>query len=149
MKISSTGVDLIKHFESCKLTAYQDSVGIWTIGWGHTGSVKKGDIWTQGEADNILLNDLDKFEGYVNQHVKVPLTQNQFDALVSWTFNLGPGNLKSSTMLTKLNEKKYDEVPSQMKRWNKAGGKVLRGLERRRNAEAAMFSGKDWKEYFE
>lgn len=149
MKISSTGVDLIKHFESCKLTAYQDSVGIWTIGWGHTGSVKKGDIWTQGEADNILLNDLDKFEGYVNQYVKVPLTQNQFDALVSWTFNLGPGNLKSSTMLTKLNEKKYDEVPSQLKRWNKAGGKVLRGLERRRNAEAAMFSGEDWKEYFE
>lgn len=149
MKIGSTGVDLIKHFESCKLTAYQDSVGIWTIGWGHTGSVKKGDIWTQGEADNILLNDLDKFEGYVNQYVKVPLTQNQFDALVSWTFNLGPGNLKSSTMLTKLNEKKYDEVPSQMKRWNKAGGKVLRGLERRRNAEAAMFSGEDWKEYFE
>ena len=149
MKISSTGVDLIKHFESCKLTAYQDSVGIWTIGWGHTGSVKKGDIWTQGEADNILLNDLDKFEGYVNQYVKVPLTQNQFDALVSWTFNLGPGNLKSSTMLTKLNEKKYDEVPSQLKRWNKAGGKVLRGLERRRNAEAVMFSGEDWKEYFE
>ena len=149
MKIGSTGVDLIKHFESCKLTAYQDSVGIWTIGWGHTGSVKKGDIWTQGEADNILLNDLDKFEGYVNQYVKVPLTQNKFDALVSWTFNLGPGNLKSSTMLTKLNEKKYDEVPSQMKRWNKAGGKVLHGLERRRNAEAAMFSGEDWKEYFE
>ena len=149
MKIGSTGVDLIKHFESCKLTAYQDSVGIWTIGWGHTGSVKKGDIWTQGEADNILLNDLDKFEGYVNQYVKVPLTQNQFDALVSWTFNLGPGNLKSSTMLTKLNEKKYDEVPSQMKRWNKAGGKVLCGLERRRNAEAAMFSGEDWKEHFE
>lgn len=149
MKIGSTGVDLIKHFESCKLTAYQDSVGIWTIGWGHTGSVKKGDIWTQGEADNILLNDLDKFEGYVNQYVKVPLTQNQFDALVSWTFNLGPGNLKSSTILTKLNEKKYDEVPSQMKRWNKAGGKVLHGLERRRNAEAVMFSGEDWKEYFE
>ena len=140
---------MIKHFESCKLTAYQDSVGVWTIGWGHTAGVKKGDNWTQDEADDILLNDLEKFEGYVNQYVKVPLTQNQFEALVSWTFNLGPGNLKSSTMLTKLNEKSYDEVPSQMKRWNKAGGKVLRGLERRRNAEAAMFSGKDWKEYFE
>ena len=140
---------MIKHFESCKLTAYQDSVGVWTIGWGHTAGVKKGDNWTQDEANDILLNDLEKFEGYVNQYVKVPLTQNQFDALVSWTFNLGPGNLKSSTMLTKLNEKSYDEVPSQMKRWNKAGGKVLRGLERRRNAEAAMFSGKDWKEYFE
>ena len=140
---------MIKHFESCKLTAYQDSVGVWTIGWGHTAGVKKGDNWTQDEADDILLNDLEKFEGYVNQYVKVPLTQNQFDALVSWTFNLGPGNLKSSTMLTKLNEKSYDEVPSQMKRWNKAGGKVLPGLERRRNAEAAMFSGKDWKEYFE
>ena len=140
---------MIKHFESCKLTAYQDSVGVWTIGWGHTAGVKKGDNWTQDEADDILLNDLEKFEGYVNQYVKVPLTQNQFDALVSWTFNLGPGNLKSSTMLTKLNEKSYDEVPSQMKRSNKAGGKVLRGLERRRNAEAAMFSGKEWKEYFE
>ena len=140
---------MIKHFESCKLTAYQDSVGVWTIGWGHTAGVKKGDNWTQDEANDILLNDLEKFEGYVNQYVKVPLTQNQFDALVSWTFNLGPGNLKSSTMLTKLNEKNYDKVPSQMKRWNKAGGKVLRGLERRRNAEAAMFSGKDWKEYFE
>ena len=139
----------MKHFESCKLTAYQDSVGVWTIGWGHTAGVKKGDNWTQDEADDILLNDLEKFEGYVNQYVKVPLTQNQFDALVSWTFNLGPGNSKSSTMLTKLNEKNYDEVPSQMKRWNKAGGKVLRGLERRRNAETAMFSGKDWKEYFE
>ena len=145
MKISSAGVDLIKHFESCELTAYQDSVGVWTIGWGHTSGVKKGDTWTQGEADNFLLNDLDKFEGYVDLYVKVPLTQNQFDALVSWTFNLGPGNLKSSTMLTKLNEKKYDEVPSQMKRWNKAGGKVLRGLERRRNAEAAMFLGEEWK----
>ena len=140
---------MIKHFESCKLTAYQDSVGVWTIGWGHTAGVKKGDNWTQDEADDILLNDLEKFEGYVNQYVQVPLTQNQFDALVSWTFNVGPGNLKSSTMLTKLNEKSYDEVPSQMKRWNKAGGKVLPGLERRRNAEAAMFSGKDWKEYFE
>ena len=140
---------MIKHFESCKLTAYQDSVGVWTIGWGHTAGVKKGDNWTQDEADDILLNDLEKFEGYVNQYVQVPLTQNQFDALVSWTFNVRPGNLKSSTMLTKLNEKSYDEVPSQMKRWNKAGGKVLRGLERRRNAEAAMFSGKDWKEYFE
>ena len=140
---------MIKHFESCKLTAYQDSVGVWTIGWGHTAGVKKGDNWTQDEADDILLNDLEKFEGYVNQYVTVPVTQNQFDALVSWTFNLGPGNLKSSTMLIKLNEKNYDEVPSQMKRWNKAGGKVLRGLERRRNAEAAMFSGKDWKEYFE
>ena len=140
---------MIKHFESCKLTAYQDSVGVWTIGWGHTAGVKKGDNWTQDEADDILLNDLEKFEGYVNQYVKVPLTQNQFDSLVSWTFHLGPGNLKSSTMLTKLNEKSYDEVPSQMKRWNKAGGKVLRGLERRRNAEAAMFSGKEWKEYFE
>ena len=140
---------MIKHFESCKLTAYQDSVGVWTIGWGHTAGVKKGDNWTQDEADDILLNDLEKFEGYVNQYVTVPVTQNQFDALVSWTFNLGPGNLKSSTMLTKLNEKSYDEVPSQLKRWNKAGGKVLRGLERRRNAEAAMFSGKDWKEYFE
>ena len=149
MKMSSAGVDLIKHFEDCKLTAYEDEKDIWAIGWGHTAGVKMGDKWTQDKADNTLLNDIDEFEGYVNNYVNVPLTQNQFDALVSWTFNLGPGNLQSSTMLTKLNEKSYDEVPSQMKLWNKAGGEVSPGLERRRNAEAAMFSGEDWKVYYE
>ena len=77
---------------------------------------------------------------------KVPLNQNQFDALVSWTYNLGPNNLKSSTMLGVLNQGKYDEVPAQMKRWNKASGKVKKGLIRRRNAEALMFEEKDWSE---
>ena len=140
---------MIKHFERCKLTAYQDQNSIQTIGWRHTAGVKKGDKWTQDKVDNTLLNDIDEFKGYVNHYVNVPLTQNQFDSLISWTYNIGTRGLKKSVMLTKLNEKKYDEVPSQMKRWNKAGGKVSRGLVRRRNAEAAMFSGEDWKEYYE
>ena len=76
--------------------------------------------------------------------MEVKLNQNQFDALVAWVYNLGPSNLKSSTMLKVLNEEEWEEVPRQMKRWNKAGGEVLRGLVRRREAEAMLFQGKDW-----
>ena len=82
-----------------------------------------------------------KFEGDVLRLVNVPLSQNQFDSLVSWTFNLGAGNLQSSTLLKVLNQRKYDEVPEQIKRWNKANGKVLEGLTRRREAEALLFKG--------
>ena len=88
-----------------------------------------------------LEEELEEYGGYVNDAVKVQLDQNQFDALVAWTYNLGPTNLNSSTMLKVLNEKKYNEVPQQMKRWNKAGGKVLEGLERRRLAESMLFAG--------
>ena len=90
-------------------------------------------------ADKLLAEDLAEFEKYVDSLVTVDLNQNQFDALIAWTFNLGPGNLIESTMLKVLNEGKYDEVPYQMKRWNKAGGEVLEGLVRRREAEAALF----------
>ena len=83
--------------------------------------------------------NLVEFEKYVEKYVTVSLTQNQFDALVSWTFNLGPGNLKESTMLKKLNQGLYEEVPDEMRRWNKAGGEVLEGLVRRRDAEAELF----------
>ena len=91
-------------------------------------------------ADRLLAEDLAEFEKYVDTYVTVALTQNQFDALVSWTFNLGPGNLKESTMLKKLNQGLYAEVPDEMRRWNKAGGKVLEGLIRRREAEAKLFN---------
>ena len=101
---------------------------------------------TQEEADKLLMEDVAKFEGSVTRAVKVPLSQNQYDAIVSWTFNLGPSNLSSSTMLRVLNEGKYDEVPSQIRRWNKAGGKTLQGLIRRRDAEALLFEGKEWHE---
>ena len=108
--------------------------------YGHTVDVKEGIEISQHQADVILQVDLYEYEDYINKYVQVSLTQNQFDALVSWVYNLGAGNLQSSTMLRVLNEGKYSEVPSQMKRWNKAGGKVLRGLVRRREAEADLFN---------
>ena len=92
----------------------------------------------------MLENDIAKFEKYVSDNVIVELNQSQFDALVAWTFNLGVGNLRSSTMLKKLNETDYVSVPSEMKRWNKASGKTLDGLIRRRLAESLLFEGKEW-----
>ena len=93
-----------------------------------------------------MTKDLEEFESYVNGMVKVELEQNEFDALVCWTFNLGPTNLGSSTLLKVLNQDKKNEVPAQIKRWNKAGGEVLEGLIRRREAEALLFQGKEWHE---
>ena len=144
MQISEKGISLIKHFEGCGLKAYQDSVGIWTIGYGTIKGVKEGDQITQDEAEHLLQEEMPEYEGYINEMVKVPLEQNQFDALCSWVFNLGPNNLKSSTLLKVLNESRYDEVPEQIVRWNKAGGQVLQGLVKRRQAEADMFEGKKW-----
>ena len=146
-EISSEGIALIKFFERCRLTAYQDTGGVWTIGYGHTKGVRQGLIWTQAQADSALLNDLRKSEGYVDHYVKVPLKQYQFDALVSWTFNLGPGNLRSSTLLKKLNKKLYNQAPREIERWIKVNGRVLLGLQRRRSAEALLFQGKNWRNY--
>jgi lysozyme len=144
MNISQEGISLIKKFEGCELEAYQCAAGVWTIGYGSTKNVKEGDTLTQKEADNLLLHEMQEYEGYIKELVKVPLKQNQFDALVSWVFNLGPANLKASTMLKFLNAGDYHLIPSQIKRWNKANGKVLEGLIRRREAEALMFEDKDW-----
>jgi len=144
MKISKEGVALIKKFEGCKLESYYDAVDVLTIAYGRTKAVKAGDTCTQEEADQMLAEDLEEFEGYVDKLVTVDLEQNQFDALTAWTYNLGPTNLNSSSMLTKINEKDWDEVPNQMKRWNKAGGKILEGLVRRREAEAKLFEGLEW-----
>jgi lysozyme len=144
MKISQEGLSLIKKFEGCELEAYKCAAGVLTIGYGSTKDVKEGDTLTQEEADKLLLKDVEVFETAVNDAVEVSMSQSQFDALVSWTFNLGSGSLNSSTMLKKLNNQEYDEVPSQIKRWNKAGGKVLQGLIRRREAEALLYEGKEW-----
>ena len=144
MKISQEGIALIKRFEGCELKAYQDSVGVWTIGYGHIKNVKEGDEIDQDKAEDMLKEEMPEYEGYINDMVEVPLEQNQFDALCSWVYNLGPTNLKDSTMLKVLNEKKYEEVPQQIKRWNKAGGVVLNGLIVRRQAEALLFEGKEW-----
>ncbi len=144
MRCSQEGLELIKKFEGCKLKSYKCSAGVWTIGYGHTEGIKEGDIITSEEAEKLLRADVFKFERYVEDEVKVELEQNQFDALVAWTFNLGVGNLRSSTMLKELNNSKFDKVPSEMKRWNKAGGKTLDGLIRRREAESLLFNEKEW-----
>ena len=146
MKISQEGLSLIKKFEGCELEAYKCAANVLTIGYGSTKGVKEGDTITQEEADKLLLHEIEEYEGYVNDLVKVKLEQNQFDSLVSWVFNLGPANLKASTMLKFLNAGDYHLIPSQIKRWNKAGGKVLEGLIRRREAEALLFEGKEWHE---
>ena len=144
MKISQEGVALIKKFEGCELDAYQDSVGVWTIGYGHTKEVKEGDKINKEEAENLLEEEMPEYEGYIENLVKVSLSQCEFDSLCSWVYNLGPTNLQESTLLRFLNEGKYDEIPAQIKRWNKAGGKVLDGLVRRREAEALLFQAKEW-----
>jgi len=144
MKISQEGISLIKKFEGCEYNAYKCAADVLTIGYGHTKDVKEGDLVTQQEAENLLTKDLEEFEESVIEAVDMPMSQHQFDALVSWTFNLGPSNLNSSTMLKVLNKGDYEDVPAQIKRWNKAGGKVLEGLTRRREAEALLFEGKEW-----
>ena len=144
MKTSMEGLALIKKFEGCELKAYQCSAGVWTIGYGHTKDVVEGMEITQEQAEQMLVDELHEYESYINKYVTVALSQNQFDALVSWVYNLGPANLSASTMLKVLNSGEYEDVPAQMKRWNKAGGKVLEGLVRRREAEACLFVGKEW-----
>ncbi|MGL5904757.1 MAG: lysozyme [Cetobacterium sp.] len=141
MKISQKGIDLIKSFEGLELKAYQCSAKVWTIGFGSTKGVVPGMQITEKEAEEMLKKDLIYFERWVEKLIEVELTQNQFDALVSFTYNLGEGALKNSTLRKFLNDKRYDLVPAQFLRWNKAGGKVLNGLTRRREAEAKMFRG--------
>ena len=140
MRTSEAGIILIKSFEGCRTEAYQDAVGVWTIGYGHTIDVKEGMTITQHQCDVMLEVDIETYENYVKKQVKVSLTQNQFDALVSWVYNLGPTNLRKSTLLKVLNAGKYEEVPYQMKRWIHADGKILKGLVLRREAEAELFS---------
>ena len=144
MNISQEGLSLIKKFEGCRLESYKCSANVLTIGYGHTGGVLETDVITQDIANELLQEDISKFEKYVSDNVIVELNQSQFDALVAWTFNLGVGNLRSSTMLKKLNETDYVSIPSEMKRWNKAAGKTLDGLIRRRLAESLLFEGKEW-----
>ncbi len=149
MQLSKTGIELLKHFEGCELKAYQDSVGVWTIGYGHTKGIYEGLEITQSEAEKMLIDELPEYEGYITDKVVPMLQQHEFDALVCWVYNLGPTNLSSSTMLKKLNAGEFKEVPFQMKRWDKAGGQPLLGLTRRRNAEALLFKGEQWKDYLE
>lgn len=146
MKTSQAGIDLIHSFESLQLKAYPDPGSKdgkpWTVGWGSTGpDIKEGTVWTKEQADARFTKKLAEVEASVKKSVKVPLTQGQFDALVSFTYNLGAGNLQSSTLLKMLNEGFYSNAALQFARWNKNDGKVMAGLTRRREAERKMFSG--------
>lgn len=137
LSISNNCLTLIKNFEGCKLTAYQDSVGIWTIGYGHTTGISKGQIITQAQADAYLKSDCATAEKAVNSYdSKYHWNQNQFDALVSFTFNCGAGNLKT---LLNNGQRTITEISSKITAYNKAGGKVLQGLVKRRAAEKELF----------
>ena len=146
MKTSAEGIALIKKFEGCELESYLCPADVWTIGYGTTKNVIEGMRITENQAEELLKKDLETFEEEIERLVKVPLSQCQFDSLVAWTYNLGATNLKKSTLLKVLNRAEHDEVPIQIKRWNKANGEVLKGLVRRREAEALLYEGKDWQE---
>lgn len=137
---------LVKQFEGCVLKAYPDpgSGGDpWTIGYGHTGpEVKRGVVWTQAQADAALQSDLAHFDAGVSALIgAAPTTQGQFDAMVSFAFNVGLGNLKSSTLLRLHNAGDHAGAAAQFQRWNKAAGKVMNGLVKRRSAEARVYNG--------
>jgi lysozyme len=139
MKTSAKGLALIKEFEGFRAAAYLCPAGVWTIGWGHTRGVTEHDRVTEEMATDMLIEDLAWCEAAVKQYVTVPLNQNQFDALVSFTFNLGQGALAQSTLLRLLNSGEYTAAALQFGRWVKAGTQTLPGLVRRREAERALF----------
>tara|TARA_R110002050_G_scaffold178087_2_gene311297 strand:- start:25 stop:453 length:429 start_codon:yes stop_codon:yes gene_type:complete len=139
MTPSNDCIDMVKHFEGFKAVAYLCPANVWTIGYGRTKNVKDGDITSMPQATRDLEEELVEFGNQVQRVVDVELSQNEFDALTSWTYNLGVGNLQSSTLLKKLNAGDKDSVPSEMLRWNKAAGKVLAGLTTRRQAEADLW----------
>lgn len=135
LTISQNGIDLIKSFEGCKLKAYKCPAGVWTIGYGHTSGVYEGMEITKAQAIEFLKQDLEKFEKTVNKQ-SYQLNQNQFDALVSFTYNCGAGNLSK---LTANGARSIDTIAQKMLQYNKANGKVLKGLTRRRQAEYDLF----------
>lgn len=144
--ISAAGLDLIKEFEGYhkalpdgRCTAYLCPAGVWTIGWGCTEGVKPGMIWTRAEAEAALLRELARFERAVVSLVKVPINQHQFDGLVSFAYNCGSGALAKSTILRRLNAGDVAGAAAAFGMWTKGGGRVLPGLVRRRQREAALF----------
>lgn len=144
MKLSDAGLEAIKRFEGLRLTAYQDVAGVWTIGYGATryrngDAVRPGDVISADEAEALLRDQVEDYADAVRQLVKVPLTPSQFDALTSWTYNLGAAALRDSTLLKRLNAGEYREAADEMLRWVNAGGRPIEGLRRRREAERAMF----------
>ena len=151
LKLTQAGADLIQHFEGCLkphgelFHAYKCPANVLTIGWGHTQHHgRKFDAssrWTRRECDEAFFEDMETFERSVRELVRVPLEAHQFDALVSFTYNCGSGNLKKSTLLKKVNAGDFEGAALEFHKWNKAAGKTMAGLTRRRASEALMFQG--------
>lgn len=139
-RICAEGLDLIKRWEGLRLRAYRCPADVWTIGYGHTATARPGMVIDAAEAERLLRRDLRQFEDAVERLIHVPLTDWQFAALVSWTFNVGAGALARSTLRKRLNAGAYHEAPEQMMRWTRAGGRVLDGLVNRRAAEVGLWS---------
>jgi len=150
LTLSAAGENLIKHFENCmkrigpdRYQAYRCPAGVLTIGWGHTSGDRRkfssATIWSMADCDDAFREDMKEYEAAVQRLVKVPLTQYQYDAMVSFVYNCGAGNLQKSTLLKKLNAGDYDGAAVEFHKWNKGGGKKLDGLVRRRASEALLF----------
>jgi lysozyme len=145
MKVNNLGIDLMHFFEGCKLEAYQCSAKVWTIGWGNTfyengTPVKQGDKITQDRANSLFVFVANKFADEIKKLIKTNLSENQFSALVCFAYNVGTGNLAKSTLLKKVNANPNDAtIANEFLRWNKAGGKELLGLTRRRTAESKLY----------
>ena len=142
MRPSKKCIDLVKSFEGFKANAYKCPAGVWTIGYGTTENVEPGDIVTEEQAEAMLLEDLLEASAAIDQLVEPPVTQNQYDALTSFIYNVGREAFRNSTLLKLVNAGNLYGAGAQFLRWNKAGGQVLAGLSRRRAAEAALFESK-------
>ena len=144
MKISNKGIALIREFEGCRLQSYRCSAGVWTIGYGHTGKdIKEGMTITQQEADDWLMVDCNRVLQMLRDTLRVPIRQNQLDALVSLGFNIGTEALRKSTLMSLVNRNPDDlNIPEQFDRWVYASGKVVNGLVRRRKAEGRLYASR-------
>lgn len=140
LKTSAAGIELIKKYEGFRAKAYVCPAGVLTVGYGTTRNVYRGMVVNEQQATNLVYQDVEEFEREIKKSVTVPLRQCQFDALVCFVYNVGSGNFRSSTLLKRLNDEGYSEVPGQLLRWNKAGGRVLEGLNRRRTSEGLLWS---------
>lgn len=140
MIINDAGLNIVKEYEKCRLEAFLPTPNdVPTLGWGHTQGVKLGDSCTQEKADDWLRSDIHRAETCVEQSVLVPLTENEFSALVSLVYNIGVGAFRDSTLLRRLNDERMDDAAEQFLVWNKQKGRVLNGLVRRRQEEKDLF----------
>ncbi len=143
-RINDVGIELIKEFEGLRLKPYRCPSNIWTIGYGHTRTVRLDMVITSGQAEQLLREDLRTAEKAIVRLVQVPLSDHQFAALVCFVFNVGVGNFQKSTLLRLLNRGWYEQVPAQFARWNRSRGEILGGLARRRAAEARLWNTPDF-----